>query len=426
MDYEIIPGGTLRGQMMVQGDKSVSHRALILGAIAEGKTRIYNLCPGRDVQSTMTCLRDLGVRIEHDGEEVVVHGVGPRGLQPCSRPLDAGNSGTTLRLLAGVLAGQRFRSTLTGDSSLRQRPMARVIEPLTRMGARIESQPGGLAPLVIEGGPLSPIDYHMPVASAQVKSAVLLAGLYASGETTVVEPAQTRDHTERLLPLFGAELVGHGGGIGVRGPAVLRGTSLSVPGDISAATFFIAAAAMVPGARVEVLGVGVNPTRTGALDVLRAMGARITVHNERGEGEPVADVLVEGAPLRAAEVDGSLVPRLIDELPVLAVVATQARGLTRIRGAKELRVKESDRIRAVAANLRAMGAQVEELEDGLSIPGPQQLRGASLESFGDHRIAMSFAVAALVAKGPTVIRSAECVDISFPGFFAFLEALRHG
>ncbi len=425
MDYVVQPGGTLRGQLTVQGDKSVSHRALICGAIAEGQTCIRNLCPGGDVQSTIACLRALGVHIEQAGSEVVVHGRGAEGFGAPSHVLDCGNSGTTMRLLAGVLAGQSFRSTLTGDASLRQRPMARVIAPLALMGARIEAEPGGLAPLRIQGGRLRPILYRMPVASAQVKSAVLLAGLLAMGETTVVEPAPTRDHTERMLPLFGAEVKVRDQAVSVQGPARLRGAQICVPGDISSASFLIAAAAVVPGARLRVQGVGVNPTRTGALEVLCAMGARISICDVRGEGEPVADVLVEGGNLHAGEVNGPLVPRLIDELPVLAVVATQAQGVTRISGARELRVKESDRIRAVATNLRAMGAEVEELEDGLLIPGPQRLHGAAVESFGDHRIAMSFAVAGVLAEGPTVIRDAECVDISFPGFFHLLERARH-
>jgi 3-phosphoshikimate 1-carboxyvinyltransferase len=325
-----------------------------------------------------------------------------------------------------VLAGQPFVATITGDASLRQRPMGRVIEPLSMMGARIESRPGGLAPLRIQGGKLKAISYAMPVASAQVKSAVLFAGLYAEGQTDVVEPAPSRDHTERMLPQFGVEVVVNRNRVSVQGPARLQGATVVVPGDISSAAFLLAAAAVLPGSRLRLAGVGVNPTRTGVIDALREMGARISLEREHTNGEPRADIVVEAGQLQAIEIEGELVPRLIDELPVLAVVATQAHGVTRIRGAKELRVKESDRIRAMAANLRAMGAEAEELSDGLVIPGPQKLRGAAVDSFGDHRIAMSFAVAALLAEGPTLIRGAECVDISFPGFFELVEELRRG
>ncbi|MBC7186061.1 MAG: 3-phosphoshikimate 1-carboxyvinyltransferase [Calditrichaeota bacterium] len=426
MDREIRPGGALRGTVRVQGDKSISHRALICGAIAEGRTRIRNLCPGKDVQSTMSCLQALGVPIRVRGSEAIVDGVGLRGLRPPSAVLDAGNSGTTMRLLAGVLAGQRFAASITGDESLRRRPMARVIEPLSMMGARIESTPGGFAPLHIRGNRLKAISYAMPVASAQVKSAVLLAGLFAEGKTEVMEPAPTRDHTERMLPHFGVPISVDGRAVAVWGPARLQAASVEVPGDISSAAFFLAAAAVVEGSSLRVEGVGINPTRSGVLEVLRDMGARLALEEKAESWEPVADVLVEAGPLQAVEIEGALVPRLIDELPVLAVVATQAEGVTHIRGARELRVKESDRIRAVAANLRAMGAEVEELEDGLVIPGPQKLKGAVVDSFGDHRIAMSFAVAGLLADGPTVIRQAECVDISFPGFFALLEELGRG
>ncbi len=426
MELEIKPGGALRGTVCVQGDKSVSHRTLICGAIAEGQTRIHNLCPGRDVLSTVACLRQLGAEIEVNGTEAVVQGVGARGLQAPPAVLDAGNSGTTMRLLAGVLAGQPFAATITGDASLQQRPMARVIEPLTLMGAHIECRPGGLAPLRVHGARLRAISYTMPVASAQVKSAVLLAGLYAEGKTEVVEPTPTRDHTERLLPRFGARVLVAGNRVAVHGPVRLRGGTVVVPGDLSSAAFLVAAAAVLPGSCLRVAGVGVNPTRTGAIDVLRMMGARIALEQEHTDGEPTADLLVEAGQLQGAEIGGELVPRLIDELPVLAVAATQAHGVTRIHGAKELRVKESDRIRAVAVNLQTMGAEVEELPDGLVIPGPQRLRGAVVDSFGDHRIAMSFAVAGLLADGSTRIHGAECVDISFPGFFALLEELRRG
>ncbi len=424
MEQRIRPAQGLRGTLTVPGDKSISHRALILGALAEGETRLENLGSGRDVGSTLGCLRALGVEISKREAEAIVRGCG-LDLSPPKGVLDAGNSGTTMRLLCGVLAGQDFSATITGDESLRRRPMARIIQPLTRMGARIEHQ-GGRAPLVIRGGNLQGITYEMPVASSQLKSCVLLAGLYAAGLTTVIERVKTRDHTERLLAHFGIELARDGPTIALRGGSDLKASQIQIeiPGDLSAAAFFIAAALLVRDSRLVIRDVGVNPTRTCFLEALSGMGARISLQNERDRsGEPRADLMIESSSLKAISVGGEQIPRLIDELPLLALLATQAYGRTVIRDAQELRVKETDRIRAVTLNLKRMGVELKERADGWEIPGPQALKGAQLASFGDHRIAMAFAVAGLVAQGETVIHGAEWADVSFPGFFQALRGL---
>ncbi len=425
MDRTIEPTRTLRGTLTVPGDKSISHRALMLSAIAEGESRITGLSQGADVRSTAGCMRALGVSLQVEETEARVFGCGLRGLQAPSEPLDAGNSGTAMRLLLGLLAGQRFKSTLTGDDSLQRRPMSRVIRPLEAMGAEIETTGDGRAPLTIQGRGLTGIDYTLPVASAQVQSALLLAGLYADGTTHVSEPGPIRDHTERMLAYLGVSLTREGGTVALRGGQSLRASELDVPGDPSSAAFWLAAGALVPGAEVAVGNVCTNPTRTGLFDALARMGATLSFERERVAcREPRADLRATGSRLRGIEVAGQLVPRLIDELPLLAVLATQAEGETVVRGAEELRVKETDRVAAVSANLRAMGAELEERPDGWVIPGAQKLEGATVESFGDHRVAMAFAVAALVAQGPTTIRGAEWADISYPGFFEQLERLR--
>jgi len=407
------------GEITVPGDKSISHRALILGAIAEGETQIENLAPGKDVESTARCLRALGVKIEQEGTKAIVRGRGLRGLQAPKEILDAGNSGTTMRLLAGVLAGQSFSATITGDDSLKKRPMRRIIEPLTLMGAKIYSK-NGLAPLTIEGSPLRGIQYQMPIASSQVKSCVLLAGLYASGTTTVIEPTPTRDHTERLLKYMGVIWRG-----GLEGGSQPQAREISVPGDISSAAFFIAAATLIRDAQLIIKDVGVNKTRTAFLDVLADMGASISINNEREEShEPRADLSIKHAELKAIEVGGTQIPGLIDELPILAIIATQAEGTTVIKDAQELRVKETDRIRATVDNLKKMGALIEEKPDGMMIRGPCKLKGAKVKSYGDHRIAMAFAIAGLIAEGETVIEGAEWADISFPGFYEQLTSLQ--
>jgi 3-phosphoshikimate 1-carboxyvinyltransferase len=418
MRIVVNPVRRIRGELRVPGDKSISHRALIIGALADGPVPIENLSPAHDVQSTALCLRELGVT-------VTAQGVHSCGLRPPARPLDAGNSGTTLRLLAGLLAGYPYTVTLTGDASLRKRPMQRIIEPLTAMGAQIESA-GGYAPLRISGGRLRGIRYTLPIASSQVKSALVLAGLHAQGVTTVIEPSPTRDHTERMLRYLGVPLKTRKGSVSVHGGSRPKAKALVVPGDFSSAAFFLAAAVLVPEARLTIRDVGLNPTRTGFLDVLCEMGAQISVHHEREIAhEPWGDLRGESSELHGRVIGGALIPRLIDELPLLAICATQAHGVTVIQDAGELRVKETDRIRAVTHNLRKMGAHVEERPDGWVIPGRQRLSGALVESFGDHRIAMAFAIAGLIADGPTVISGAEWVAISYPSFFDDLAQLVH-
>ncbi|MCA1613821.1 MAG: 3-phosphoshikimate 1-carboxyvinyltransferase [Acidobacteria bacterium] len=439
---KIRPAKRLRGRVRVPGDKSVSHRAAMLGALAAagGRTRVTNFSSSADCAATLACLSRLGVGVSREGATVEIEGAGLELPRAPAAPLDCGNSGTTLRLLAGLLAGQSFRAVLTGDESLRSRPMRRVIEPLELMGARLAADEGR-APVAVEGRrPLRAIRYELPVASAQVKSCVLLAGLNADGRTQVVETrGETRDHTERLLAWFGAGVetraeAGAGGEaarvVSVEGGRAMRARDVSVPGDISSAAFLFAAAAMLPGSELTVEGVGLNPTRAGVLEVFSALGADVRAGGEREESnEPVGDIRARGrgglAPARdgANRLGGARVGVLIDELPVLAVLGTRVEGGLEIRGAKELRVKESDRIRAVVDNLRAMGAEVEEYEDGLAVCGPARLRGARVRSHGDHRIAMAFAVAALAAEGDTEIEGAGCVSVSFPDFFPLLESL---
>ena len=405
----------LRGVMRVPGDKSISHRAALLGGIASGTTTVDGFLRGEDCLATVGCLRAMGVRIDDDGARLVIHG---GGLREPEEVLDVGNSGTTIRLLTGILAGQPFHSVVTGDASIRRRPMDRVSTPLRLMGARITGREGGrLAPLAIDGGGLRGIAYDTPVASAQIKSAVLLAGVFADGETTVREPAQSRDHTERMLAAFGVPVVRDGLAVRLRGPATLRGTALRVPGDLSSAAFFLVAAALVPGSELTVEDVGLNPTRTGVLDVLMQMGADVRVSGRREEGgEPLGVVTVRASRLRGTVVGGALIPRAIDELPAIALAACLADGETLIRDAAELRVKESDRIAALARGLGALGAKVEPRPDGLAIVGVPRLRGGTVTSGGDHRIAMALAVAGLCAEAPVVIDDPACIQTSFPQF----------
>lgn len=432
MEAIVHPAPSFRGEAAVPGDKSISHRALIFAALAEGICRIEGLATGADVRSTIRCLRDLGVRIETEGTAATVHGVGLHGLRPAPGPLDCGNSGTTMRLLAGVLAGSGVGGILDGDESLRRRPMDRVLDPLRAMGARCAATMGR-APLRIEpNAPLRGTHHELAVASAQVKSAILLAGLWAEGETSLREPGRSRDHTERMLRAFGAPIrvaVTDGSPhptIAVAAPAApLRApATLRIPGDPSSAAFLVGAALLVPGGNLLLRHVDANPTRIGLLAVLKRMGAAIERHPVgEAAGDPVVDLRIRHGRLRATAIAPEEIPTLVDEVPLLAVLATQAEGTTEIRGAAELRVKESDRLAAMAHGLAAMGAEIEELPDGLRIHGPARLRGTRVESHGDHRIAMSLAVAALVAEGPTAIADAEWVDISFPGFFALLDRL---
>jgi 3-phosphoshikimate 1-carboxyvinyltransferase len=403
----------------VPGDKSISHRAAILGAMAQGETRITGFSSAADCGSTLACLEALGVGVTRQGETVAVFGRGPESWQEPRDPLDAGNSGSTLRMLAGALAGRPFRSVLTGDESLRRRPVERVAAPLRAMGAQARGV-DGRPPLVIEGGRLHGITWELEVASAQVKTAVLLAGLQAEGDTTVREGQASRDHTERMLGAFGVPLERGAKTVTVRGGSALRGTAVDVPGDASSAAFLVVAALVRPSSEVRVEGVLLNPGRTGFLDVLRRMGARIETGLDREEPEPVGWIAARSSDLHGAAIGGDIVPALIDEVPALAVAAAHAEGTTTITGAKELRVKESDRIAALATNLRALGGRVVELPDGLVIEGKTPLRGAAVKSFGDHRIAMAMAVAGLAAEGETEIEDAECASVSFPEFWSVL------
>lgn len=412
----------LRGELTVPGDKSISHRSVMFGSIAKGVTEITGFLQGADCLSTIGCFSAMGVEIQNDGGRVTVRGRGLRGLRQPDCMLDCGNSGTTTRLISGILCGQNFPVTLTGDDSIQKRPMKRIMEPLQMMGADITSIRGnGCAPLHIQGRPLRGIHYQSPVASAQVKSAVLLAGLYAEGETRVTEPALSRNHTELMLRHFGAEVDSQGTTASIRPARELYGQKIHVPGDISSAAYFIAAGLLVPDAELLIRNVGINPTRDGILKVCRMMGADITLLNENHDNaEPVADLLVRSSSLKGCAIEGPLIPTLIDELPVIAVMACFAQGETVIRDAAELKVKESNRIRVMAENLTAMGADVTETDDGMIIRGGRPLHGTSIRCHMDHRIAMSFAVAALAAEGETVIQDSECVNISYPGFYGEL------
>jgi 3-phosphoshikimate 1-carboxyvinyltransferase len=428
MRKTVSPARRLRGSIELPGDKSISHRVAILNAIAQGEARVENFQGGADCLATLRCLRALGVKIDWDGEGTLrIEGGGRFGLRESADVLNAGNSGTTMRLLAGLLAGQPFFSVLTGDASLRSRPMERVVEPLRAMGTRIQGRAGGSRPpLAIEGGSLRGIRYRLPVASAQVKSALILAALYGKGETVLVEPAPSRDHTERMLRAMGvAVLGGEGDGLRISPPQrELTPLSLRVPGDISAAAFWMVAAAAHPDAEIRLTGVGVNPGRSGIIDALASMGASIAVEAERVWGcEPVADIVVRSSSLRGTVIEGSLIPRLIDEIPVLAVAACLAQGETVVREAGELRLKESDRIRTTVRELRRLGASIQELADGMVIRGVGSLKGGECSSHGDHRLAMTLAVAGLTAQGETTVRGAEASSVSYPGFWHHLEEL---
>ncbi|MEA5496665.1 3-phosphoshikimate 1-carboxyvinyltransferase [Limnoraphis robusta Tam1] len=422
-------GLSLQGSIRIPGDKSISHRALMLGALATGTTTIEGLLLGADPRSTASCFSLLGAQVSELNEQrVEVQGIGLGQLHEPTEILDAGNSGTTLRLMLGILASHRDRFfTVTGDHSLVRRPMDRVVKPLQQMGAMIWGRQGGsFAPLAIQGQRLNPIHYNSPIASAQVKSCILLAGLMAEGETTVTEPALSRDHSERMLRAFGAtvKVDPQTHSVTVTGPATLQGQPVVVPGDISSAAFWLVAGAIVPGSELLVENVGVNPTRTGILDALAMMGADIQPENQREvAGEPVADLRVKYSPLKACTLEGSLIPRLIDEIPILAVAATSAQGTTIIRDAEELRVKESDRITVMATELNRMGAKITELPDGMEIVGGTALTGAEVDSYTDHRIAMSLAIAALKASGKTTIGRAEAASISYPKFTTTLQQI---
>ena len=414
----------LKGEVLVPGDKSISHRAVMFGALSEGTTRIHHFLNGADCLSTIGCFRSMGIDITQDGDEVTVHGKGLHGLSSPSCTLDVGNSGTTIRLISGILSGQTFSSRLTGDTSIQRRPMNRILLPLCSMGADISSeQNNACAPLLIHGKKLKGIHYNSPVASAQVKSCVLLAGLYADGITSVTEPALSRNHSEIMLRWFGAEVNSSGLTASVKPEPRLTGREVNVPGDISSAAYFIAAGLLVPGSEILIRNVGINPTRDGFLNVCHAMGGSVELLNVNLEGEPTADLLVRSSHLHGTVVEGSLIPTLIDELPMIAVMASFAEGTTVIRDAAELKVKESDRIAVMTDNLSRMGVDIQAAEDGMTIHGGRPVHGAVVDSFLDHRAAMSLSVAGLVCEGALTINGAECVNISYPAFYEDLYSL---
>lgn len=415
----------LCGNVKIPGDKSISHRSIMFGSLADGLTEVTGFLQGADCLSTISCFRKLGIEIENAGDKVLIHGKGLHGLTAPSTYLDTGNSGTTTRLISGILAGQPFTTRLNGDASIQKRPMKRIFTPLSQMGAAFISERGNdCAPFTVQGGNLHGITYTSPVASAQVKSAVLLAGLYAEGETTVIEPQLSRNHTELMLGGFGAAVKSENLRATIYPNPYLSGQKISVPGDISSAAYFIAAGLIVPNSEIFIENVGINPTRDGILRVAKAMGAQISYENKRMvSGEPVADLLVKSSALQGTEVSGNIIPTLIDELPVIAVMAAFAKGTTIIRDAAELKVKESDRIASVTENLTAMGADVEATEDGMIIHGGKPLHGAKIRTYMDHRIAMSFSVAGLAADGEASFDDASCVDISYPTFFSDIKHL---
>ncbi|MGE7839456.1 3-phosphoshikimate 1-carboxyvinyltransferase [Lysinibacillus sp. NPDC093712] len=417
---------SLQGLLTIPGDKSVSHRSVMFGAIATGKTTVDGFLLGEDCLSTIDCFRKLGVKIDVDGTNVTIESAGMEAWQEPSEVLYTGNSGTTTRLMLGILAGSKVHSVMTGDASIGKRPMRRVIDPLRQMGAHITGRADGqYTPLAIQGTKLQAIDYQMPVASAQVKSAILLAGLRAQGTTIVRETEVSRDHTERMLQQFGAQITVADGVITFEGGQTLSGTHVSVPGDISSAAFFLVAGAICHDSKIVLENVGINPTRDGIIEVLQNMGASITiVANEDGQSEPTATITVETSTLNGTIIQGNMIPRLIDEIPILALLATQAHGKTIIKDAEELKVKETDRITAVVDELKKLGARIEATEDGMIIEGPTPLYGASLKTYGDHRIGMMGAVAALITDGAVTLDDAECIAVSYPSFFEHVESVK--
>ncbi|MED0964847.1 3-phosphoshikimate 1-carboxyvinyltransferase [Bacillus paramycoides] len=416
---------SLNGEIVVPGDKSISHRAVMFGAIAEGTTRVSNFLLGEDCLSTIACFQKLGVKIEQSGNDVTIYGKGLENLQEPKEVLDVGNSGTTIRLMLGILSNTPFHSTIIGDESIGKRPMKRVTDPLSKMHAQIDGRENGqYTPLSIRGGRVKGIHYHAPVASAQVKSAVLLAGLQGEGVTTVTEPMQSRDHTERMLRAFGCTVEVNERTVSLQGGQQLKGIEIKVPGDISSAAFFLVAGAIVQNSKLVLKNVGLNPTRTGILDVLTKMGARISIDNIRNEEfEPCGDITIETSKLKGIEIGGSLIPRLIDEIPVIALLATQAEGITVIKDAEELKVKETNRIDTVVDELGKLGAKIEATPDGMIIYGKQDLKGNTVNSHGDHRIGMMLAIASCIVNGEVKIENSDAVAVSYPNFFEQLAAL---
>ncbi len=427
MEWKIKPVSKIQGKIKVPADKSITHRAIMFSAMAEGVSVIENYLHADDCMRTVAAFQNLGIRIDKTDKALTIHGVGLDGLKPFAGTIDCGNSGTTARLLSGILAGQNFISRISGDESLSKRPMRRIIEPLERMGAGISAREGDFLPLEIHGTQcLKPIDYKSPVSSAQVKSAVILAALNAQGTSTYEEPVLSRNHTELMLKARGADIFSKGVKITVKGPAKLKPMDMAVPGDISSAAFFLAAGAVCPDSEIEISDVGINPTRDGIIEVLKQMGAGVDVYDRKEvSGEPVASILIQNRRLKPFKIESRMIPRLIDEIPALALIATQADGSSIISGAEELRVKESDRIKTIVSELGKMGANIEEKKDGLIIHGKAALKGANVESHGDHRIAMMLAVAGLIAGGETKIANVECVETSFPGFYELLESITY-
>ncbi len=421
---EIAPAKKVSGSIRVPGDKSISHRAVIFGGISEGQTAVTGFLNGEDCLRTVQIFKDLGVEItDSEKGEMLIQGKGLHGLTQPQHDLYAGNSGTTMRLMLGILSGLNITTAISGDESLNKRPMMRVVAPLREMGANIRGDNDGeYAPLTVQGARLRPIDYNLSIASAQVKSSILLAGLYAEGRTKVTEPMASRDHTERMLEAFGAEVTREGLSVTVTGQPKLLGRKIAVPGDISSAAFFMVAAALLKRSELTIEGLGVNPTRTGLFDVLRWMGADISMKNRHEEcGEPVADVTIKASKLKGTKIGGDIIPRLIDEIPIIAVAASLADGITIIRDAEELRVKETDRIKALSTELRKIGVRVGVLPDGLIIHGQPQLQGGTVESYGDHRMAMALSIAGLLAEDKMVVNNVECINTSFPNFFELLD-----
>ena len=418
--------GSLEGTVAIPGDKSISHRSVMFGSISQGVTTVTNFLPGDDCLSTISCFRKLGVKIEeHASGELRIYGSGFQGLNEPKEVLNVGNSGTTIRLMMGILAGRDFFSVLEGDESIARRPMTRVATPLSQMGAKIDFRNGGFAPISVRGGALNSFEYKLPVASAQVKSALLFAALQAEGETVITEPEETRDHTERMIRQFGGTVEKEGKNIKVKGGQNLKGTSVRVPGDISSAAFFLVAGAISEGSSITLENVGLNPTRSGIVDVLNEMGADLQIlSQDLKAAEPVGTLLIRSSGLKGTTVGGEMIPRLIDEIPIIALLATQADGVTVIKDAAELKVKETNRIDTVVGELKKMGANIEATDDGMIIQGPTALHGASVSSHGDHRIGMMLAVASLISEGETILENPEAISVSYPKFFEDLDRLK--
>ncbi|MGG0716702.1 3-phosphoshikimate 1-carboxyvinyltransferase [Robertmurraya massiliosenegalensis] len=414
----------LQGQIVIPGDKSISHRSIMFGAIANGTTSVTNFLTGDDCLSTISCFRKLGVEIEQQGDQATIYGKGFSGLKEPRGVLDVGNSGTTIRLMLGILAGRPFFSTLIGDQSIGKRPMTRVTKPLLSLGAKIDGRSGGeYTPISVRGGNLKGIEYPLPVASAQVKSAILLAGLQADGQTTVIETSKTRDHTERMIKHFGGDIEVDGLSVTVQGGQTLKGMNVQVPGDISSAAFFLVAGAIVPNSEITLKNVGLNPTRTGIIDVMKEMGADLQITNVKEEFEPTGDLIIKTSSLKGTTIEGSMIPRLIDEIPVIALLATQAEGVTIIKDAEELKVKETNRIDTVVHELQKLGVKIESTNDGMIIYGNQRLSGGIVNSHGDHRIGMMLAIASLICKEETSLENTEAISVSYPNFFNHLQSL---